>query len=44
MVFVLATSFLVFTAKADEAECIQFFGPAYNKFMKKSKMFVPYIF
>ena len=41
---VTATVFLVFTAKADERECIQFFGPAYNDYMKKTKMFIPYLF
>ena len=40
----VATLFLVLTAKADEAECIQFFGPAYNDYMKKTKMFIPYLF
>jgi len=39
-----ATVFLVLTAKADEMECIQFFGPAYNEYMKKTKMFIPYLF
>jgi protein-S-isoprenylcysteine O-methyltransferase Ste14 len=41
---ITATVFLVFTAKADEAECIQFFGSAYNEYMRKTKMFIPYIF
>jgi len=40
----LSTIFLVFTAKADEAECVQFFGSAYSKYMQKTKMFVPYVF
>lgn len=38
-----ATSFLIATAKADESECIQFFGIQYQEYMKKTKMFVPYI-
>jgi protein-S-isoprenylcysteine O-methyltransferase Ste14 len=38
-----ATSFLVATAKADEAECIRFFGPAYEAYMKQTKMFVPFL-
>jgi protein-S-isoprenylcysteine O-methyltransferase Ste14 len=45
--FVLAittTFFLVFTAKADEAECIQFFGSTYDDYMQKSKIFIPFIF
>ena len=41
---VTATVFLVFTAKADEVECIQFFGSAYNEYMKKTTMFIPYLF
>jgi len=41
---VVATVFLVFTAKADEAECTRFFGNQYQDYMKRSKMFIPYIF
>ena len=41
---VTATVFLVFTAKADETECIRFFGSQYQDYMKRSKMFIPYIF
>jgi protein-S-isoprenylcysteine O-methyltransferase Ste14 len=41
---VTATVFLVFTAKADEAECTRFFGNQYQDYMKRSKMFIPYIF
>lgn len=37
-----ATAFLVLTAKADEAECIRFFGPEYREYMKRTKMFVPF--
>lgn len=40
----VTTAFLFATAKADEAECIQFFESAYQKYMKRSKMFIPYIF
>ena len=40
----LATIFLVLTARADETECIQFFGDDYRKYMKKTKRFIPYIF
>jgi protein-S-isoprenylcysteine O-methyltransferase Ste14 len=39
-----ATIFLFLTAKADEFECIQFFGAQYQEFMKKTKMFIPYFF
>jgi len=39
-----ATLFLLATAKADEAECIRFFGPAYETYMKQTKRFVPFLF
>ena len=39
-----ATIFLVLTAKADEVECPQFFGPQYQDYMKKTKMFLPFLF
>jgi protein-S-isoprenylcysteine O-methyltransferase Ste14 len=39
-----ATFFLAATAKADESECTHFFGPQYQEYMKRTKMFVPYIF
>ncbi|HPR88114.1 MAG TPA: isoprenylcysteine carboxylmethyltransferase family protein [bacterium] len=41
----LAASGLLFaTARADENECIRFFGPAYQEYMKKSKRFLPFVF
>jgi protein-S-isoprenylcysteine O-methyltransferase Ste14 len=40
---VTATLFLIATAKADEAECIQFFGVQYQEYMKQTMMFIPYI-
>jgi len=40
---VLSTAGLVATAKADEKECIQFFGSSYNEYMKRTKMFFPWI-
>ena len=40
---VTATLFLIATAKADEMECTRFFGIQYQEYMKKTKMFVPYI-
>jgi protein-S-isoprenylcysteine O-methyltransferase Ste14 len=39
-----ATGFLVATAKADEAENIRFFGPSYQEYMMRTKMFVPFLF
>jgi protein-S-isoprenylcysteine O-methyltransferase Ste14 len=41
---IASTFFLVFTAKADEAECIHFFGNSYQEYMKKTKMFLPFLF
>jgi protein-S-isoprenylcysteine O-methyltransferase Ste14 len=40
----IATVFLLLTAKADETECTKFFGPAYQDYMKKTKMFIPFLF
>lgn len=40
----VATIFLVITAKVEEAECTRFFGPAYQEYMKQTKMFVPFLF
>jgi len=43
-VFALAaTILLVITAKIDEAECIRYFGPPYQAYIKKTKMFVPFL-
>jgi protein-S-isoprenylcysteine O-methyltransferase Ste14 len=39
-----STAFLFLTARADETECIQFFGTAYQEYMKHSKRFIPFIF
>jgi protein-S-isoprenylcysteine O-methyltransferase Ste14 len=39
-----ATLFLVATAKAEEAEDVRFFGPAYQEYMKHTRMFVPFVF
>ena len=35
---------LIATAKADEAECARFFGPAYRDYMRHTRMFVPFLF
>jgi protein-S-isoprenylcysteine O-methyltransferase Ste14 len=40
---VISTLFLLLTAKADEAECVHFFGAAYADYMKHTKMFLPYV-
>ena len=39
-----ATLSLVATAKADEVECIRYFGPSYKKYMSRTKMFIPFFF
>lgn len=39
-----ATLFLIFTARADEAECTRFFGEPYRAYMKKTTRFLPYLF
>ncbi len=39
-----ATACLVATARAEEAENIRFFGPAYQAYKEKTKMFVPYVY
>jgi protein-S-isoprenylcysteine O-methyltransferase Ste14 len=39
-----ATLFLIATARADEAECIRFFGPTYRAYMKRTRRFVPFLF
>jgi protein-S-isoprenylcysteine O-methyltransferase Ste14 len=41
---IAATVFLVFTAKADESECIQFFGAEYRDYRKQTKRFIPFLF
>lgn len=43
MLSAISTLFLWLTARADEAECIQFFGIQYVDYMKHTKMFVPYV-
>ena len=39
-----ATLFLFATAKADETECIRFFGSSYQTYMTQTKRFVPFLF
>jgi protein-S-isoprenylcysteine O-methyltransferase Ste14 len=38
-----ATLFLIATAKADETQCSHFFGPPYQKYRSRTKMFIPYL-
>jgi protein-S-isoprenylcysteine O-methyltransferase Ste14 len=39
----LATAFLTLTAKIEETENIEFFGEAYEEYMTRTKMFIPFI-
>ncbi len=39
-----ATLLLYATARADEAECLRFFGAAYQDYMLRSKRFLPFVF
>ncbi|MEW6377697.1 MAG: isoprenylcysteine carboxylmethyltransferase family protein [Thermodesulfobacteriota bacterium] len=41
---VTATLFLIATAKADETECVRFFGSEYQNYMRKTKRFIPFLF
>ena len=43
IISVIATTAFVITAKIEENENIAFFGEKYRDYMKRSKMFVPYI-
>ena len=40
----VASIALIATAKADENECIQYFGDRYKEYMEGTKRFIPYIF
>jgi protein-S-isoprenylcysteine O-methyltransferase Ste14 len=40
---VTATLLLIVMARADEAECREFFGPPYRDYMRRTKMFIPYL-
>ncbi|WP_454256384.1 methyltransferase family protein [Pseudomonas sp. Marseille-Q8238] len=39
-----ASVLLYLAAKRDEAECLEYFGEAYRAYMRRSRMFVPFIF
>ncbi len=39
-----AAGLLVATARRDEAECVQAFGAAYQEYMRRTRMFIPYVF
>jgi protein-S-isoprenylcysteine O-methyltransferase Ste14 len=40
----ISTIFMAATARADEAECIRYFGSDYEAYRKRTKMFIPYLF
>jgi len=39
-----ATLFLVLTAKVEEAEDLLYFGPAYQDYMRRTRLFIPFVF
>ena len=39
----VSTGFLYATARADESECLVKFGSEYTVYMKKTKMFIPFV-
>jgi len=39
-----ATALLYVTARADERECVAFFGPPYEAYMRTTRRFVPFLF
>ena len=44
LIALLSTNFLYFTSKLDENECINYFGEKYKDYMKRTKMFIPFLF
>lgn len=41
---IITTFFFTATAKTEEAENVAYFGAAYQDYMKRTKMFIPYLF
>lgn len=41
---VATTGLLIATARADEAECVRYFGVSYVEYKKRTKMFIPRVF
>lgn len=39
-----ATAFLVLTARVEEVEDVRYFGDDYGSYMRRTKMFVPFVF
>ena len=44
ILFIVVLLFLILTAKSEEKENIKFFGSDDNDYMKRTKMFVPFLF
>lgn len=40
----MASLFLLLTARADERECLQYFGEEYRGYMNETKRFIPFVF
>jgi protein-S-isoprenylcysteine O-methyltransferase Ste14 len=40
----VSSVFLVAAARADEAECIRYFGSEYEEYKKRTSMFIPFLF
>jgi protein-S-isoprenylcysteine O-methyltransferase Ste14 len=40
----LASGFLLVTARLEEQENLRYFGPAYGKYMRRTRRFIPFIF
>lgn len=40
----VATYFLMCTARAEEQECIDYFGDAYRDYMQRTRRFIPWLF
>lgn len=43
IIALLSTVFLYMTAIFDEKECIKYFGAKYDEYIKRSKMFIPFL-
>jgi len=44
LISLISTAFLYFTATVDEKECLEYFGDKYKHYMKRTKMFIPFLF
>jgi protein-S-isoprenylcysteine O-methyltransferase Ste14 len=43
LISIVATIFLIITAKFDERECLDYFGEKYKDYMSRTRLFVPFI-